>query len=61
MLKNIASMKIRYILRYTFNDSRYREYLKQSKYSFLKSKATYNDCMQVATREFGSDKKDLLM
>jgi len=61
VLKNIASMKIRFILRDTFNDSfRYREYLNQSKYSFLKTKATYNDCMQVATRRFGWDKKDLL-
>jgi len=61
MLKNIASMKIRFILKDTFYDSRYSEYLNQSKYSFLKTKATYNDCMQVARRKFGWDKKDLLM
>jgi hypothetical protein len=61
VLKNIASTKIRFILRDTFNDSfRYREYLNQSKYSFLKTKATYNECMQAATRKFGWDKKDLL-
>jgi hypothetical protein len=61
VLKNIASTKLRFILRDTFNDSfRYREYLNQSKYSFLKTKATYNECMQAATRKFGWDKKDLL-
>jgi hypothetical protein len=61
MLKNIASMNIRFILKDTFYDSRYSEYLNQSKYSFLKTKATYNDCMQVARRKFGWNKKDLLM
>jgi hypothetical protein len=54
-------MKIRFIFKDTFYDSRYSEYLNQSKYSFLKTKATYNDCMQVARRKFGWDKKDLLM
>jgi len=60
VLKNIASMKIRFILRDTFNDSRYREYLRQSKSSFLKTKATYNDCMEIAARQFDWEKKDLL-
>jgi hypothetical protein len=60
VLKNIASMKIRFILRDTFNDIRYREYLRQSKYSFLKTKATYDDCIKVAVKQFGWQKKNQL-
>ncbi|MGI0014303.1 MAG: hypothetical protein ACREBU_12810, partial [Nitrososphaera sp.] len=59
LLKTIASMKLRLILRDTFEDRKYQGYLDEGKYSFLKTKAAYNDCMQVARTKFGWEKRDL--
>lgn len=59
LLKNIASMKLRLVLRDTFSDRKYQEYLDEGKYSFLKTKTAYTDCMQVAKTKFGWEKKDL--
>lgn len=59
LLKSIASMKLRLILRDTFSDRKYQEYLDEGKYSFLKTKTAYTDCMQVAKTKFGWEKKDL--
>jgi hypothetical protein len=59
LLKAIASTKLRLILGDVFSDRKYQEYLDGGKYSFLKTKAAYNDCMEVARRKFGWEKKDL--
>jgi len=59
LLKNIASMKLRLILASTFGEKKYRDYLKDAKYSFLKTKASFNECMEVARRQYGWEKKDL--
>ena len=59
LLKSIASMKLRLILRDTFDDRKYQGYLDEGKYSFLKTKAAYADCMQVARVKFGWEKRDL--
>lgn len=59
LIKAVASMKLRLIIGDTFSARKYQEYLDQSKYSFLKTKAAYNDCMEVAKRKFGWEKKDL--
>ena len=59
LLKSIASMKLRLVLRDTFSDRKYQGYLDEGKYSFLKTKTAYTDCMQVAKTKFGWEKKDL--
>ncbi len=59
LLKTIASMKLRLILRDTFEDRKYQGYLDEGRYSFLKTKAAYSDCMQVARTKFGWEKRDL--
>ncbi|HEV8386936.1 MAG TPA: AIPR family protein [Nitrososphaera sp.] len=59
LLKGIASMKLRLILGDVFSERKYQDYLDGAKYSFLKTKAAYNDCMEVAGRKFGWEKKDL--
>lgn len=59
LLKSIASMKLRLILRDTFDDRKYQGYLDEGNYSFLKTKAAYADCMQVARMKFGWEKRDL--
>ena len=59
LLRDIASIRLRFILRDTFGDRKYRDALSQSKYSFLKTKVAFNDCMHVATKQFGWEKKDL--
>ena len=59
LLKSIASMKLRLILGDAFSERKYQEYLDGAKYSFLKTKAAYNDCMEAARRKFGWEKKDI--
>jgi len=55
-LKDLASKKIRFILSKTFEHEKYTENLKDEKYSFLRSKATYNDCMKTARNLYGWNK-----
>ncbi len=59
LLKNIASLKLRFILGNTFGEKKYRDYLRDAKYSFLKTKTAFSDCMEIARRQFGWDKKDI--
>ena len=59
LLKSIASIKLRLILRDTFDDRKYQRCIDESKYSFLKTKAAYNDCMKVAGTKFNWKIKDL--
>ena len=59
LLKSIASMKLRLILGDVFSERSYQNHLEDSKYSFLKSKGAFNDCMSVAKKKFGWEKKDL--
>jgi hypothetical protein len=59
LLKSIASMKLRYILKDTLSENTYRDYLREAKYSFLRTKAVYNDCMKVAERHSGWKKRSL--
>jgi len=59
LLKDIASKKIRFIFSETFKRGKYREYINDEKYSFLRSKTTYNDCMEKARRLYRWEKKDV--
>jgi hypothetical protein len=59
LLRNIATMRLRFIIRDTFGERKYRDALDQSKYSFLKTKMAFNDCMGAAKKQFGWEKRDL--
>ena len=59
LLKDIASKKIRFIFSKAFNKGKYAEYLRDEKYAFLRSKATYDDCMKEARGLYGWDKKNV--
>jgi hypothetical protein len=59
VLKNLASTKLRFILRDTLEKRKYEEYFYEMQYSFLKTKSTLSDCMDTARRSFGWYKKNL--
>lgn len=59
LLKDIGSNRIRFIFSETFSKGKYREYLEEEKYSFLKSKIAYQDCMKTAWKLYKWEKKDI--
>lgn len=59
LLKDIASKKIRFIFSKTFQKGKYADYIENEKYSFLRSKTTYNDCMNKARRLYKWEKKNV--
>ncbi len=59
LLRSIASNKLRYILKDALSENTYRDYLREAKYSFLKTKTVYNECMKVAERQNGWKKLNL--
>jgi len=59
LLKDKASKKIRFIFSKTFQKGKYADYIENEKYSFLKSKTTYNDCMDKARRLYGWERKNV--
>lgn len=56
-LKNIASKKIKHILNHAIADVRYQKMLKDETYSFLRTKAFYECCMEFASKRFGWQKR----
>ncbi|MBI2652040.1 AIPR family protein [Candidatus Woesearchaeota archaeon] len=58
ILKDIASRKIRTIFGNTFTKRKYEEYLNDKKYSFLRSKSTYDECMENARKLYRWDKSN---
>jgi len=52
-LKEIASRKIRPILAELIKQKKYREYMEQEKYSFLKTRNAFNDSMEIARKRYG--------
>lgn len=58
-LKNIASKKIRFILADIANQSKYQVFLDNDppKYSFLRTKAIFQEAMSLARRKFGWEKR----
>ncbi len=52
-LNIIASRKIRPILSELITQKKYREYMEQEKYSFLKTRNAFNDCMEIARKRHG--------
>ncbi len=59
LLKKLASSKIRFILSDAFDTKKYRDQMAEGKFSFLKSKSTFADCMKIAHSRFGWEKKSL--
>jgi hypothetical protein len=59
VIKGIASTKVRLILKDTVADVKYQQLLKEEKYSFLRTKATYTKCMDVAYEKYGWKKQSL--
>ncbi len=58
-LKSIASARVRFIMKDAFKEERYEKLLAQEKYSFLRTKAAYQNCMQVAYDKYGWKKQPL--
>jgi len=56
LLKEIALTQIRRIINKALQDKRYTKYLKDERYSFLRSRATYNHCMEVAHKLYKWEK-----
>jgi hypothetical protein len=59
LLKDMASKKIRFILSQTFKKGKYAKYIRDEKYSFLRSKVAFNACMYKANRLYGWEKKNV--
>jgi len=58
-LKTIASTRVRFILKEAFKDARYVELLREEKYSFLRTKATFQRCMDAAYQKYKWTKQPL--
>jgi hypothetical protein len=58
-LKKLASSKVKKILLHILNHRDYADRLEREKYDFLRSKETYQRCMEYAYKEFGWVKKNL--
>jgi hypothetical protein len=58
-LRTIASTRIRFILKDAFADARYVELIAEEKYGFLRTKATYQKCMNAASEKYGWKRQPL--
>jgi len=54
-IKEIGTKKIRMILSELIRQSKYQDYMNAEKYSFLKTRNAFNDCMVIARKRFGWD------
>lgn len=59
VLKAIASSKIRFILKDATADEKYQQLLDDEKYSFLRTKAMYLRCMEIASDRYGWERLSL--
>jgi hypothetical protein len=58
-LRAIASTKVRFIIKDAFLEDRYQALLADEKYSFLRTNAAYQKCMQVAFDKYAWKKQSL--
>ncbi|WP_437650427.1 AIPR family protein [Sorangium sp. So ce362] len=58
-LKTLASTRVRLILSEAFKEQRYQELIAEEKYSFLRTKATFQRCMEAADDKYGWKKQPL--
>lgn len=53
LMGGLASGKVRHMLREGLSDTRSQELIREEKYSFLRTKATFERCMAVAREKYG--------
>jgi hypothetical protein len=58
-LRDLASRRVRLIMSEAFAEPRYEEAIAQQKYGFLRTKAAFNRCMEVAQERFGWSKRSI--
>ena len=59
IMKNLATSKLRFILSDTFESKKYQENIATAKFSFLRTRATLNECMETAASRFDWERKSL--
>jgi hypothetical protein len=59
VLKNLATTKVRLILKSAVADDPYKQNLKEEKYSFLRTKAMYQRCMSIANDRYGWKRRSI--
>jgi hypothetical protein len=59
ILKMLASTKVRFILKEGLSDDRSKQMITEEKYSILRTKATYDRCMNAAFDKYGWTKRPL--
>ena len=60
ILKDMASKRIRLIIGELTAGERYVEDIELSKFGFLRTKATFQRCMDIGSERFGWSKKSLI-
>jgi hypothetical protein len=58
-LNGLAGNKVRLIINEVVKEERYQNMIAEEKYDFLRNKATYNRCMDVANKKYGWKKLPL--
>ncbi|WP_437681703.1 AIPR family protein [Sorangium sp. So ce131] len=58
-LRTLASTRVRLIFSEAFKEQRYQELIADEKYSFLRTKATFQRCMEAADDKYGWKKQPL--
>ena len=53
ILKEIGTKKIRMLLSELIEQNKYEQYMLEERYGFLKTKNTFNECMDIARKRFG--------
>jgi len=56
-LKDLGSQKVRLVMIECIKDVRYKQMILEEKYSFLRTKATYQRCMDIAQEKYAWQKK----
>ena len=58
-LRDLASKKLRFIISDAVSDDRFKKLIADEKYSFLRTKATFQRCMARAKDKYGWQKKSI--
>ena len=53
IVKDIGSKKIRIILSELIKQKKYQDYVENGKFSFLKTRVSFVDCMTIANNRYG--------
>jgi len=58
-LKDLASKRVRLIISEALDEDRYKKAIQEEKYSFLRTKSTFQKCMETAYNKYSWTKKSL--